>query len=500
MDAKITLRKDKKNKNNEYPVIIQLSEKKEVARISLGINAKIEDFDFKNQKIKKINRQTAPLNDLIAQAKRIIELTEHHYKDIILHTRAQIKTGSEIEMFKKLYEKIRVGLEKDENYGVDLPHGNTEIEYEKDALVYEFDTTKRVKPINIRVSPKTTPENVVKIKRLANAITNNQTSEEIDDWLNKRDATKSHAPLVTSTFKKKVIEYLEYSKYEKKESTESRLRGHFKTLDEFAKHKGITLTFDSFDEQFGLDFKYYLEKNHKNRVHKRTGVSVGTVHNIQKNISAFLNWAHKKDYHQNLRFKKWKTFKPKTDLQYLTEDQMVKLRKYDLPENSSESRSRDLWLFMAYTGMRVSDMKKFKKSNVDDRVIKFVSQKANKACTVPLNAVTEQILIKYNYELPVQAESKILTNIKEILKKVGFTNIINRTIQYGKKHEINEMPLCDAINNHSARRSFINLMITKGVEVFQLSSMTGNTVPNLMVYYKTNEKQLVESLAKIDLQ
>ena len=45
---------------------------------------------------------------------------------------------------------------------------------------------------------------------------------------------------------------------------------------------------------------------------KEKGVSNGTVHNIQKSISAFLNWAHTNSYHENLDFKKWDTKKPKT--------------------------------------------------------------------------------------------------------------------------------------------------------------------------------------------
>ena len=499
MDIKITLRKDKKNSKNEYPVVIQLSERKEVSRISLGMSVKLEDFDDKNQKVKRSNKQSAQLNEKIDHAKKLIRLSEHHFNDIMLNTRIKIKAGSEIEMFRKLYDKIKLGLETDDSYGIDRPTHTTDVDIIKDAIIYEFNDNKQQRPV-IPLSRKATPESIVKIKRLTEAIINNQPNEELDAWLAKRDEKTEHIPLTTQLYKKRVKEYLEHSKYEKKESTHSRLEGHFKTLDAFAKHKNIILTFDAFDEQFGLDFKYYLEKSHKNKAHSRTGVSVGTVHNIQKNICAFLNWAHKKDYHQNLKFKRWKTFKPKTDLQYLTEEQMMILREYKIAEDSSHSRSRDLWLFMAYTGMRVSDMKKFKKSNVNDRVIKFVSQKANKLCTVPLNAITEQILIKYDYVLPVQAESKILTNIKKILQDAGFTNVINRTIQYGKKQEVIEMQLCDAINNHSARRSFINLMISKGVEVFQLSSMTGNTVQNLMVYYKTNEKQLVESLAKIDLK
>lgn len=496
MDVKIALRKDKKNKFNEFPMVIQLSDKKQLARISLGINVRIEDFDEKIQKVKRSCKQATEFNERLAAAKELIEVVNHHFNEIKLINKNPIRPDSDLQIFKRLYESISKGREENNSYGIPDHISDSDIEILKEALVYEFGTRTN-KQAAVRLPRKITPENVIKIKKLTRAIVNNQSDEEVEDWV-KKGLTATPTNNEHKFYQKKVQEYLEHSKNEKKESTHSRIDGHFKTLNAFAKSKGIVLTFESFDEQFGLDFKYYLEKNHKNKALKRTGVSSGTVHNIQKNICAFLNWAHKKDYHQNLRFKRWSTKKPKTDLQYLTEDQMVKLRNFDLPENSSYSTSRDLWLFMAYTGMRVSDMENWKKSNVNGRFIKFISQKANKTCVVPLNSVSESLLKKYDYELPRQASSKINKNIKEILKDAGIDNPINRTLKYGKKNETKELPLCDAITIHSARRSFINLMICKGVEVFQLSSMTGNTVQNLMVYYKTNENQLVESMSKIE--
>lgn len=147
MDIKITLRKDKKNRKNEYPVVIQLSNKKELARISLAISVGLEDFDEKNQKIKRTNKQSSTLNENIEYAKKLIQLSEHHLKDILLNARLNIKANSEIAMFKKLYEKIKLGLESDDNYGVELPNRTTDIDIIKDAVVYEFSQNKRQRPV-----------------------------------------------------------------------------------------------------------------------------------------------------------------------------------------------------------------------------------------------------------------------------------------------------------------------------------------------------------------
>jgi hypothetical protein len=64
---------------------------------------------------------------------------------------------------------------------------------------------------------------------------------------------------------------------------------------------------------------------------------------------------------------------------------------------------------------------------------------------------------------------------------------------------VKTVPLCDAITVHSAKRSFINLMISKKVQIAHLSSMIGNEVKSLMVYYKSDITEIKKVMEAIEI-
>jgi len=293
--------------------------------------------------------------------------------------------------------------------------------------------------------------------------------------------------------------YYRYCKMEKKESTYSRIPNNRRILIDFCKKYNKPLTFNAMNEDFGREFKYYLSNEHINIYTREKGVSNGTVHNIQKSVCAFLNWAHKRKLNSSLEFKKWDTKKPKSDQHYLREHELNQLVETQVPLNSSEEKAKDLFIFSAYTGMRFSDVKAFKKSFIQDGMIKYTSVKTGKKCMVKLLSNARLILEKYNYELPVVSDSHCNSGIKSVLSKIGITQVVSRTMQKGKKNIIIEKPLADFITFHSARRSFINLMISRNISIANVSTMVGNDLPSLMVYYKNDTTQIDKVMSGLDL-
>jgi len=186
-------------------------------------------------------------------------------------------------------------------------------------------------------------------------------------------------------------------------------------------------------------------------------------------------------------------------LQYLSEPQLKELRNFKLPEGSSFDKTRDLWLFSAYSGMRCGDIQKWLPSHVtSEGVIKYKSEKTKKNCAVGLNDVTRSILKKYDGSLPKQNSALINKNIKEVLRKMKYDNImVNRVVSIGTKDITHVIPLSDAITMHSAKRSFINLMISKNTQIAHLGTMIGNDVKSLMVYYKDDTSQIKKVMDEI---
>ena len=107
---------------------------------------------------------------------------------------------------------------------------------------------------------------------------------------------------------------------------------------------------------------------------------------------------------------------------------------------------------------------------------------------------------KYDGQLPKQSDVRANQNIKKILAKLDFDKIIvNRVIGKGTKNIVNQLPLSESITLHSARRSFINLMISKGVSIAHLSTMVGNDLKSLSIYYKDDTSQMKKVMDKVKL-
>jgi integrase len=480
MKVTIVLRKDKQNKYGLSPLIIQISDGKDLARISTGITASPKDYDEKKQSLKSSYPNFAETNTKLTQIKFNISNAMWHYNEIINLTRFKPQSGTKTEIFKLIFE----GFINNEN-----------MEALKEAIVTKFNNKKR--PNQVYISRNIDVKKLAKIKDIVSKIGNDETDNEIDQILQLQSPIKSKEGIDKIKQKKLEDEFLDvwkkyehYSTLKHRESTYSRIPNNLTKLQAFVKNKQIHLTFESMTEEFGMQFKNYLETIDYNYITKKKGQSEGTVHNIIKSVSTFMNWATKNKFHSNMDFKNWDTKKPTTDLFYLKEEQLVALKNMELKVGSSYDVSRDLFLFSCYTGMRYSDLENWNTSNIKDDVIRFKSVKTQKNCVVGISPVIQSILKKYTNNLPIHSNQKLNKNIKELLKKLDLDYEVQKKMRYGKNEQITEKHFSDVITFHSGRRTFINLMISKGVSIAHLSSMTGNTVNSLMVYYKNDASEI----------
>jgi site-specific recombinase XerD len=340
---------------------------------------------------------------------------------------------------------------------------------------------------------------------------------EIDNWRVVKHNETSYSPIVSAQSsvtqpskndeKRKVFlkawdAYLEFSKKTKKKSTWGRIPQKLNAVKEYAKHYGLPLTFEIFQIDFSEKFKGYMLSHHRNRNTGEIGVVNNTIHNILKDITTFLNWASKPAIGFNTlhHFREWKSKKEKTDRHYLTVEQLNKLFTLELKQGTPLDKCRDLWVFSAFTGMRIDDIVNFKPSCVQDGAIDYIAGKTGKQCVVGLNSFSKAILEKYNGNLPKQTKQHMNKNIKKVLDLAGFSQImVTRTHSIGSERVTKEMPLSEAISFHSARRSFINWCISKNISVAHLSTMVGNDVSSLMIYYKKDKNMMKEIMLKAEL-
>ena len=88
---------------------------------------------------------------------------------------------------------------------------------------------------------------------------------------------------------------------------------------------------------------------------------------------------------------------------------------------SSLLKTRDLFCFCAFTGLRYSDMAALKRTDITSGFINVITEKTDCTLKVPLNAYSRAILQKYaderypgNLALPVMTNQKMNEYLKEL--------------------------------------------------------------------------------------
>lgn len=159
----------------------------------------------------------------------------------------------------------------------------------------------------------------------------------------------------------------------------------------------------------------------------------------------------------------------------LNEKEIDTLKELELDERLT--KIRDLFLFQCYTGLRVSDLMKLKKENIDipNGMIEVNTLKTSKNVKIPLIPYTKQILNKYDYSLPILSDVKYNKNLKEICSLAGLDEEISSVKYIGKKRVDYIKKKYEMVTSHTARRTFITLLLSKGLLPEKVMMLSGHS-------------------------
>lgn len=140
----------------------------------------------------------------------------------------------------------------------------------------------------------------------------------------------------------------------------------------------------------------------------------------------------------------------------LLEEELVKLRKAEC--TGRLERARDLFVFMAYTGLAYCDMaifnfKAMTEEHTDYTYIDGSRLKTGSNFFTPILPPAMDVLKKYDYKLPVISNQKLNDYLFLLKERQG----------------INKSVTC-----HIARHSFATLMLTYGIPMEQVQRMLGH--------------------------
>lgn len=260
-------------------------------------------------------------------------------------------------------------------------------------------------------------------------------------------------------------------------------------------------TFKYFLQDFEKDTKYKIDLhsiNHKFFDNLRTYAFINRkakdnyFAKIISSLKAFLTWCHKRGYVKDLTYKEFKATERDKDVIYLTMDELMTLNDFQFT-SYKRSRARDLFCFMCFTGMRVSDLQNLKREHIRDEQIFKTIVKTHKTEVIPLNKYARTILGRYEHQedrpLPKLSAQKINDHIKECCEEAGIKDLVNYVDYSGGKAREHSEPKYKLITNHTARKTFITNSIMLGMNTKTIKEITGHKKDSVFnKYVKISEE------------
>jgi integrase len=316
----------------------------------------------------------------------------------------------------------------------------------------------------------------------------------------------NHQP---KSFQDIITEYLEVSQMSKSSKSMFTYKRTTELLLEFAEKKKIALSFDSINLDFFDKFIGYLSQKPNENANAKTKVGFlnDTLNKFIDNFKLFMKWSMERGYHQNQEFLKFKTAKSQkrsknTDIIVLTEIELKNLKDLDLSNNKRLEQVRDLFVFCVHTGQRWSDIERFESSQVQGEDWIFIAQKTRKKTEVPLVGFGKPayfILEKYNFKLPLLSPQRFNDYLKEVAKLAGIdTEIVITRFAGTSKIQISK-PKYEFISAHTARRTCVTLLLSKGIAPNIIMKLTGHTdIATLMKYINIYNQDLKSAFLGIE--
>ena len=175
------------------------------------------------------------------------------------------------------------------------------------------------------------------------------------------------------------------------------------------------------------------------------------------------------------------------DVVYLTAAELhniytVKLQIENRDKKYSEniaSAVRDIFVVQCLTGLRYSDMIHIYKENIQEdeegKYIVLITKKTMKRLKIYFNDRACHILELWDWNLPHYKLEVMNRWLPEIAKQAGVCGRVEVARMIGSKRVVEYKQKWEMVKTHTARRTFISLMLEAGESVTTVRSITGHT-------------------------
>ena len=250
-------------------------------------------------------------------------------------------------------------------------------------------------------------------------------------------------------------------------------------------HRNIVVVIDSLKE-FGMiktfnDLTPANIRRYDEWLHEQGDKKLATIYNYHKKVHKYTRilWKNEmipSDPYNHVSFKRGNY----QERQPLTEDELMTLRQANFSDKLN--RVRDLFIFMAYTGLAYVDMCNFNFRSMaekqgDTYYIDGARIKTGTKFYAPILPPAMDVLVKYNYKLPIITNQKLN----------DYLGVIKEKLEFNKK-----------LTCHVARHSFATLLLTYDFPIDKTARALGHKdVKTTQIYAKVLKKTIVEHTEKL---
>jgi len=222
---------------------------------------------------------------------------------------------------------------------------------------------------------------------------------------------------------------------------------------------------------------WYLKEGYKNR----------TIHKNLVNIKLFFTWLRSQGFpipEDVVNFRTNLTIVRHTPTP-MTYDELMTFYNFDFstyPEADKLAYVRDQWCFMAFTSLRISDLSRLRPEHIQNGIIRMEAQKTKEKLYIPLTDEAKAILERNKdqttydgYCFKVFSDSYFVKSLRKVVKLAGIDRMVTVSDMYGTELRERTIPLCDKINPHDARRTFVSCsLLTKKMLPENVMACTGH--------------------------
>ena len=213
---------------------------------------------------------------------------------------------------------------------------------------------------------------------------------------------------------------------------------------------------------------------------KDMGYAFSNAQKHQRRLIRFLNWCRDNEisFSRAYESKSWRVqrSKPKRKHIALEAEEVRMIKEANL--SGSEDIIRDIFIIGVYTGQRISDYKNITSDSVvmnsGKKYLEIYQKKTKTKISFPLPETVEQLIEKYDGQLPSFSEAYINRKIKDIGRKAGLEREVLVHEESSVKSSTRRVKVYKLITTHTARRTFATLAAAKGIPPYDIMHYTGH--------------------------